>query len=170
MSTDVTAVFRSEGGGELERLSALETLKGLQSPEKVTLADLIAFLEARGLWPQFSKITMGDLRDAFTQKPEKKKKRRILAEALEGVEADGEALAVPPKKEKEPADGGIETAEVARMVLPFVEGNGDVSLNDIADYTRLDKKVLRHHLGLLCKEGRLERLGTGRHAVYSSLL
>ena len=76
MSTDVTAVFRSEGGGELERLSALETLKGLQSPEKVTLEDLVAFLESRGLWSQFSKITMGDLRDAFTQKPQKKKKRR----------------------------------------------------------------------------------------------
>lgn len=170
MSTDVTAVFRSEGGGELERLSALETLKGLQSPDKVTLEDLVAFLESRGLWSQFSKITMGDLRDAFTQKPQKKKKRRILAEALEGVETDGEALPAPKKEKKEPADGGIETAEVARMVLPFVEGNGDVSLDDIADYTRLEKKVLRHHLGLLCKEGRLERLGTGRHAVYSSLL
>ena len=62
------------------------------------------------------------------------------------------------------------TEEVARKVIPFVEGNGDVTLDDIAEYTRLDRKVLRHHLGVLCKEGRLERIGVGRHAIYSAVV
>ena len=56
------------------------------------------------------------------------------------------------------------------MVLPFIEGNGEVTLDDIEEYTRLERKVLRHHLGVLVKEGRLERIGVGRHAIYSSLL
>jgi predicted transcriptional regulator of viral defense system len=53
--------------------------------------------------------------------------------------------------------------------MPFIEGNGDVTLDDIEDYSRLDRKVIRHHLGVLVKEGRLERIGVGRHAVYSAL-
>jgi hypothetical protein len=161
--------------GELERLSALETLKGLSNPGEVKLAELVGFLESRDLWTQFSKITLGDLRDAFTREPEpveadtpRKRKRRILEEALGGpepVESDEEA----EKKAKAPMDGGLETDEVARMVVPFVEGNGDVTLDDIAEYTRLDRRVLRHHLGVLCKEGRLERIGVGRHAIYSGV-
>ena len=161
---------------ELERLSAVETLKGLSNPGEVRLAELVSFLESRDLWGQFSKITLGDLRDAFARESEesaeadtpRKRKRRILDEALGGPEleeAAGEESA--EKKPKAPADGGLETDEVARMVVPFVEGNGDVTLDDIAEYTRLDRKVLRHHLGILCKEGRLERIGVGRHAIYS---
>ncbi|MEM6290568.1 MAG: hypothetical protein AAGA54_04855 [Myxococcota bacterium] len=61
-------------GYELERLSALETLKGLKNPEQVTLGDLVKFLNARGLWTQFAKITLGDLRDGFTEKPAPAKK------------------------------------------------------------------------------------------------
>ena len=165
---------------ELERLSALETLKGLSNPGDVKLAELVGFLESRDLWSQFSKITLGDLRDAFgkMQAPElepdspRKRKRRILEEALSGSEdEDGEASgeAGAEKKIKAPADGGLETDEVARMVLPFVEGNEEVTLDDIAEYTRLDRKVLRHHLGVMCKDGRLERIGVGRHAIYSSV-
>jgi hypothetical protein len=174
---DSFAVRRSE----LERLSAVETLKGLSDPSEVKLAELVSYLESCGLWEQFSKITLGDLRDAFA-KPEapaeadspKKRKRRIFREAIagsddevevEGGDAELEAL----KRRAEPADGGMTTDEVARMVVPFVEGNGDVTLDDIAEYTRLDRKVLRHHLGVLCKEGRLERIGVGRHAIYSSV-
>jgi hypothetical protein len=171
--------------GELERLSALETLKGLSNPNEVKLAELVGFLESRDLWGQFSKITLGDLRDAFAPEAEaeseaadtpRKRKRRILQEALGGpVDEEGDE-AVDPEIEKKlsapkaPADGGLETDEVARMVVPFVEGNGDVTLDDIADYTRLDRKVLRHHLGVLCKEGRLERIGVGRHAIYSGVV
>ncbi|MCA9682089.1 MAG: hypothetical protein KC457_07820 [Myxococcales bacterium] len=69
-----------------------------------------------------------------------------------------------------PSGPMLSNDEVARMVVPFVEGNGDVTLDDIAEYTRLDRKVLRHHLGLLCKEGRLERIGVGRHAIYSAVV
>jgi hypothetical protein len=162
--------------GELERLSALETLKGLSNPGEVKLAELVGFLESRDLWTQFSKITLGDLRDAFAREPEpveadtpRKRKRRILEEALggpESVEGDEEA---EKKAKAAPMDGGLETDEVARMVVPFVEGNGDVTLDDIAEYTRLDRRVLRHHLGVLCKEGRLERIGVGRHAIYSGV-
>lgn len=161
---------------ELERLSALETLKGLSNPGDVKLAELVGFLESRDLWSQFSKITLGDLRDAFGKmqvelEPDspRKRKRRILEEALSGgsedEDAEGEA---GEKKIKVPTDGGLETDEVARMVLPFVEGNEEVTLDDIAEYTRLDRKVLRHHLGVMCKDGRLERIGVGRHAIYSS--
>jgi hypothetical protein len=163
--------------GELERLSALETLKGLSNPGEVKLAELVGFLEARDLWSQFSKITLGDLRDAFAQAeaaaeadtPRKKKKVGILQDALGGPEAEssGDELAELGKP-KLPSDGGLETDEVARMVLPFVEGNDEVTLDDIAEYTRLDRKVLRHHLGVLCKDGRLERIGVGKHAIYSS--
>lgn len=175
--------------GELERLSALETLKGLSNPGDVKLAELVSFLESRDLWGQFSKITLGDLRDAFAAEPEpepepsaadtpRKRKRRILEETLGspspepddelgGAELGGDAA---DKKPKAPIDGGLETDEVARMVVPFVEGNGDVTLDDIAEYTRMDRKVLRHHLGVLCKEGRLERIGVGRHAIYSGVV
>ncbi|PRP93286.1 hypothetical protein ENSA5_43810 [Enhygromyxa salina] len=166
---------------ELERLSAVETLKGLSNPGDVKLAELVGFLEARDLWTQFSKITLGDLRDAFGQEPEpepetpRKRKRKILQEALVGPDDEqaspaDDADASVEKKPKAPADGGLETDEVARMVVPFVEGNGDVTLDDIAEYTRLDRKVLRHHLGVLCKEGRLERIGVGRHAIYSAMV
>ena len=170
MKRDADAVLAAErGASELERLSALETLKGLKDPDKVFLGELVAYLEERGLWSQFAKITLGDLRDTFgplrEQKEEearaKKKKRRILEEEL-----GGEA---PVKKKAEPTDGGLETEEVARMVLPFIEGNGEVTLEDCVEYTQLDKKVLRHHLGAMVKEGRLERLGVGRHAIYSTV-
>jgi len=168
--------------GELERLSALETLKGLSNPGEVKLAELVGFLESRDLWGQFSKITLGDLRDAFAAEAEpveadtpRKRKRRIMQETLGSPdpefedEAEADSAIEADKKPKAPADGGLETDEVARMVVPFVEGNGDVTLDDIADYTRLDRKVLRHHLGVLCKEGRLERIGVGRHAIYSAM-
>ncbi len=164
---------------ELERLSALETLRGLKNPDQVTLGDLVKFLSARGLWTQFAKITLGDLRDGFTDKaPAKKaatrrrKKERILEDELgdayaEKAENDNKAAA---KANAEPQDGGIEPDEFARLVVPFIEGNGEVTLDDIEEYTRLDRKVLRHHLGALVKEERLERIGVGRHAIYSSLL
>jgi hypothetical protein len=147
----------------------------------VKLAELVGFLESRDLWSQFSKITLGDLRDAFGKMQQqaelepdspRKRKRRILEDALSGPEdEDGEVPtdAGSEKKIKVPNDGGLETEEVARMVLPFVEGNGDVTIDDIAEYTRLDRKVLRHHLGVMCKDGRLERIGVGRHAIYSSM-
>jgi hypothetical protein len=170
MSKDPNAVFRSEVGyGELERLSAVETLKGLKDKERVRLAELIAYLEERGLWSQFAKITMGDLRSAFSAPPPektegtKKRKRRILEEELGDVEP------APAKKKAEPTDGGISTEEFARNVLPFIEGNGEVTTEEIAEYLELDKKVLRHHLGVLVKDGTLERIGVGRHAVYSTL-
>lgn len=174
MTREASAIFRAESGA-LERLSALETLKGLKNRDAVSLADLVHFLESRGLWAQFGKITLGDLREGFGPPPEspaepeptgRKKKRRILEDELAEVEAEAKAL----KKEKdEPEDGGLSTDEVARQVLPFIEGNGDVTLEDIADYSRIDRKVLRHHLGQLVKQGRLERIGVGRHAVYSTL-
>ena len=175
MTREASAIFRAESGA-LERLSALETLKGLKNRDAVSLGDLVRFLEARGLWAQFGKITLGDLRDGFGA-PEpapaeaesgRKKKRRILEDELADVEAEVKAL----KKEKEdaaPEDGGLSTDEVARQVLPFIEGNGDVTIEDIAEYSRIDRKVLRHHLGVLVKQGRVERIGVGRHAVYSTL-
>ncbi len=171
MSRDPNAIFRAERGtSELERLSALETLKGLKDPDKVYLGELVGYLEERGLWNQFAKITLGDLRDVFgplrerqeEEARQKKKKRRILEEELGGEPA-------AKKKPAEPTDGGLETDEVARMVLPFIEGNGEVTLEDCAEYTQLEKKVLRHHLGVMVKEGRLERLGVGRHAIYSTV-
>lgn len=176
MTREASAIFRAESGA-LERLSALETLKGLKNRDSVSLGDLVHFLEARGLWAQFGKITLGDLRDGFGAAPEpvapevepvgRKKKRRILEEELAEVEAEAKAL----KKEKEevPEDGGLSTDEVARQVLPFIEGNGDVTIEDIAEYSRIDRKVLRHHLAALVKQGRLERIGVGRHAVFSTL-
>lgn len=174
MTREASAIFRAESGA-LERLSALETLKGLKNRDVVSLGDLVQFLEARGLWAQFGKITLGDLRDGFGA-PEppiveaeagRKKKRRILEDELAEVEAEAKAL----KKDRDdtPEDGGITTDEVARQVLPFIEGNGDVTLEDIAEYSRIDRKVLRHHLAALVKQGRLERIGVGRHAVYSTL-
>jgi len=175
MTREASAIFRAESGA-LERLSALETLKGLKNRDTVTLGDLVRFLESRGLWAQFGKITFADLRDGFGAPPEavqaeeasgRKRKRRILEDELADVEAEAKALR--EKKEEAPEDGGLSTDEVARQVLPFIEGNGDVSLEDIAEYSRLDRKALRHHLGVLVKQGRLERIGVGRHAVYSTL-
>jgi hypothetical protein len=173
MTKDANAIFRAENG-VLERLSALETLKGLKNREAVTLGDLVRFLESRGLWAQFGKITLGDLREGFgpppeppaneePAKPARKRKQRILEDELADIEI------TPTAKEAPPEDGGLSTDEVARQVLPFVEGNGDVTLDDIAEYCRIDRKVLRHHIAILCKQGRLERIGVGRHAVYSTL-
>lgn len=162
-------------GYELERLSALETLKGLKNPEQVTLGDLVKFLDARGLWTQFAKITLGDLRDGFTEAPPKKatrrrKKERILEDELGDAYAEKAENESKAKAKAEPKDGGVSSDEFSRMVMPFIEGNGEVTLDDIEEYTRLDRKVLRHHLGILVKEERLERIGVGRHAIYSSLL
>lgn len=178
MPKDASAIFQSQVGGttgELERLSALETLKGLKNPAAVSLGDLVQFLGSRGLWRQFAKITLGDLREAFTApapngeaSPKKKKKPRILEDEL--GDAYAEKAEQDAKAKAEPVDGGMDTEEFARLVMPFVEGNGEVTLDDIEEYSRLDRKMLRHHLGALVKEGRLERIGVGRHAVYSSAL
>ena len=177
MSKDASAIFHSEvPGAELERLSALETLKGLKNPDAVTLGDLVQFLDSRGLWPQFAKITLADLRDGFKPAAEngtngrKRKKARILEDELGDAYAEKEAQDAEAKtKAKVVNDGGMTTEEFSRIVLPFIEGNGDVTLDDMEEYSRLDRKVLRHHLSVLVKEGRLERIGTGRHAVYSAL-
>ena len=179
MPKDASAIFHSQVGGtsgELERLSALETLKGLKNPGAVSLRDLVQFLDSRGLWRQFAKITLGDLRDAFTapqtngeaSAPKKKKKPRILEDEL--GDAYAEKAEQDAKARTEPEDGGLDTEEFARIVMPFVEGNGEVTLDDVEEYCRLDRKILRHHLAALVKEGRLERIGVGRHAVYSSAL
>ena len=178
MSKDASAIFQSEvPTGDLERLSALETLKGLKNPNAVTLGDLVRFLDSRGLWTQFAKITLGDLRDGFTAAVEgdngrkRRKKERILEDELGDAYSAKEAADAKESKEKakQPADGGLSTDDFVRLVMPFVEGNGDVTLDDIEEYSRLDRKVLRHHLGVLVKDGRLERIGVGRHAVYSAL-
>lgn len=157
---------------DLERLSALETLKTLAQPEKVKLASLVEHLEKRGLWTQFSKITLGDLREvrpktesandeeALTAMGTRRKRKKIIS--AQGT--SNEKI----KEKREVADGGVSTDHVAGMVLPFVEGNGDVTLDDLHDYTELDLKVLRYHMGELVKSGKLERLGSGRNAVYSS--
>lgn len=180
MTREANDIFRAESG-LLERLSALETLKGLKNRDSVTLGDLIRFLEDKGLWAQFGKITLGDLRDGFgapepaPAEPEarsgrSKRKVRILEDELAAVEADpAGALPKKDKPEAQPEDGGVTTEEVAMKVLPFIEGNGDVTIEDIAEYSRIDRKVLRHHLGVLVKQGRVERIGVGRHAVYSTL-
>ena len=177
MPRDASAIFQAQAGtyDELERLSALETLKGLRSPEAVTLGDLVGYLDSRGLWAQFAKITLGDVRDAFAPPPAaaeangRRKKRRILEDELEDAYAEKAEKEGKAKAEPED-DGGIDSEEFARLVMPFVEGNGDVTLDDIEEYSRLDRKVLRRHLTALVKEGRLERIGVGRHAVYSSAL
>lgn len=170
MSKDPNAIFRAEvGHGELERLSAVETLKGLKNKDRVKLTELVSYLEDRGLWSQFAKITMGDLRSAFEEREAEKteggrrRKRRILEDELGDVDTSA------AKKKAEPTDGGLSTDEVARNILPFIEGNGEVTLEEIAEYCELERKVLRHHLGVLVKDGKLERLGVGRHAVYSTL-
>ncbi len=173
-SKDASAVFRAENG-ELERLSALETLKGLKSRDEVSLADLVGFLQARGLWSNFAKITLGDLRDAFAPAPEPKpeettggrrrRKPRILEEELGDMPSKPKAKAKP----KAPEDGGMTTEEVIPIIMPFIEGNGEVTFDDLEEYSRLERKVLRYHLGKLVKEGRLERIGLGRNAVYSTL-
>jgi predicted transcriptional regulator of viral defense system len=93
----------------------------------------------------------------------RRRKQRLLTVELD----DGEPRTSGPNG---PAnDGGMTTAEVARLIMPFVEGNGEVTLDDIFDYSRFDRRALRHHLSVLVKEGRLERIGVGRHAVYSAL-
>ena len=157
LSSDVT-------GHELERLSALETLKGLKNPETVTLGDLVKFLGVRGLWGQFAKITLGDLRDGFAEKPpvgkatlKRRKKERILEDEFEDAYAEKAEKAKNAESEAkaEPKDGGMSSDAFARLVVPFIEGNGEVTLDDIEEYTRLDRKVLRHHLGVLVKEERL---------------
>ncbi len=175
-STDASAVFRAENG-ELERLSALETLKGLKSRDTVTLSELVQFLQACGLWSNFAKITLGDLRDAFAPasvpvpvpKPveggRRRRKPRILEEEFGDIEAKPRVKAKP----KAPDDGGMTTDEIIPIVMPFIEGNGEVTFEDLEEYSRLDRKVLRYHLGKLVKEGRLERIGLGRNAVYSTL-
>jgi hypothetical protein len=178
MGKDPSAIFHSQVSyGELERLSAIETLKGLRNPENVTLGDLVRFLDSRGLWPQFAKITLGDLRDGFTAPPpaetegpgKKPRKRRILEDELEDAFAEKAAKDAKKPDKAEPEDGGMSSDDFARTVMPFIEGNGEVTLEDIADYTKIDRKVLRHHLAALVKEGRLERVGVGRHAIYSAL-
>lgn len=176
MIKDANAIFQSQvrEANKLERLSAVETLKGLKSPDAVSLKDLVSYLDSRGLWPQFAKITLGDLRDAFAPPPptsngaKRRKKPRILEAELEDAYAEADAEKKVPKP-KAVEDGGMATDEFARLVMPFVEGNDEVTLDDIEEYSRLDRKVLRHHLGVLVKGGRLERIGVGRHAVYSSL-
>jgi len=178
MRKDASAIFQSQAGtyDELERLSALETLKGLRRPDTVTLGDLVGYLESRGLWAQFAKITLGDLRDAFAppraeaEATGRRKKRRILEDELEDAYAEKAEKDAKPKAEPEQEEDGIDFEEFARLVLPFVEGNGDVTFDDIEEYSRLDRKVLRRHLAALVKDGRLERIGVGRHAVYSSAL
>ena len=92
----------------------------------------------------------------------KKKKRSLLKDEL-GLEDTPVT-----KEDRAPADGGLDTDEVARQVLPFVEGNGEVSFEDLLEYTALERKVLRYHLNALVKAERLERIGTGKHAVFSS--
>lgn len=159
---------------DLERLSALETLKTLAQPDQVKLASLVAHLEKRGLWTQFSKITLGDLREvrpktksanndeeALTAMGTRRRRRKMIS-------TDGPAASEKAKEKREVADGGVSTDHVAGMVLPFVEGNGDVTLDDLEDYTQLELKVLRFHMGELVKKGKLERMGSGRNAVYSS--
>ncbi len=164
---------------ELERLSALETLKGLEGKDRVTLAELVGYLESRNLWHQFSKITMGDLRTAFP--PPKKsarkggtrrrKKERLLEDEL-GAVLDERAA----RRSAKDGEEAFSTDDVARRVMPFVEANGDVTVDEIAEYVRLDatfaglgKRALRSHLDKLVKQGRLERIGAGRNAVYSAL-
>jgi len=169
-SKDASAVFRAENG-ELERLSALETLKGLKSRESVSLSEFVHFLQTRGLWSNFAKITLGDLRDAFAP-PEvkaeegtgrRRRKQRILEEEFGDLEPKAKS------KPKPPDDGGMTTEEIVPIVMPFIEGNGEVTFDDLEEYSRLERKVLRYHLGKLVKEGRLERIGLGRNAVYSTL-
>lgn len=163
---------------ELERLSALETLKALAKPEEVKLADLVDYLEQRQLWTQFAKITLADLKQAFGKAGGtsaaaveaanevvnglRKRKRRILEDEL------GLAGPAKEKDDEAPADGGLSTDEVASQVIPFIEGNGDVTFDEIAEYTKLDRKVLRYHLGVMVKGAKLERIGTGKTAVYST--
>ncbi|GEM_PF-1069734 len=168
--------------GELERLSALETLKGLSNPDAVKLGELVTYLESRGLWRQFAKITLGDLRDAF--KPISVRAARgprtgrgkaarvsVWSDTLGGdgaseseSAAGDEAIKPKPKKI---SDGGLSTDEFGRQVLAFIEGNGEVTVEDVAEYTQLEKKVCRHHLKALVESNELESLGVGRQAIYS---
>ena len=180
MQTQMNAATAARTYRDLERLSALETLKTLAQPEQVKIAALVDYLEQRGLWTQFSKITLGDLRETFqpnrtrkvpqeelTAMGTRRRRKKILADT--DVETPEDAAVKVRKETSEPADGGMSSDEFSAMVLPFVEGNGDVTLDDLAEYTELDSKVLRYHMNALVKAGRLERLGSGRNAVYSSL-
>ena len=171
MSNSVNKVYRAETGeGQLERLAAIQTLHRLKSPEQVRLADLVEYLRSQNMWTVFQKITMADLHNLGTGGPplktasalKKKKKRSLLKDEL-GLEDTPVT-----KEDRAPADGGLDTDEVARQVLPFVEGNGEVSFEDLLEYTALERKVLRYHLNALVKAERLERIGTGKHAVFSS--
>lgn len=174
MSKSVNKIYRAETGeGSLERLAALETLHKLKGPEHVRLVDLVEHLREGQWWDFFKKITMADLHHLGNDGPplqsptavslKKKKKRSLLKDEL-GLED-----AAPKKEERAPTDGGLETEEVAHQVMPFVEGNGEVTFEDLLEYTSLDRKVLRFHLNALVKDARLERIGSGKHAVYSSL-
>jgi DNA-binding transcriptional ArsR family regulator len=147
MASESNGQSQSGSYSELARLSAVETLKALSRPDEVTLDELVRFLSAKGMWDQFATVTLDDLKRAFTPtEATKKRKRRLIAD--EFADEDGRP---PPKKERAPADGGLETEDIARQILPFVEGNGEVALDDLAEYTRLDRRVLRHHLGVLVK-------------------
>ena len=145
----------------------------VDAPRALSLSDIEPLVQPMGA--QLLECALGDLREAFTapapngeSAPKKKKKVRILEDEL--GDAYAEKAEQDTRAKSEPVDGGMDTEEFARLVMPFVEGNGDVTLDDIEEYSRLDRKVLRHHLGALVKEGRLERIGVGRHAVYSSAL
>jgi len=174
MTKDVNAIYRAEtGGGTLERLSAVETLRQLRGPENVRLADLVVYLRDREMWPQFSKITMEDLQqlgtgrsplEAEAARPaKKKKKKRFLEEEL------GLPAADTKKEPRAPVDGGVSTEEIAQLVLPFLEGNDEMTFDDLLEYTELDRRVLRFHLTALVKAERVERIGAGKNAVFSSL-
>jgi DNA-binding transcriptional ArsR family regulator len=173
MTKDVNAIYRAEtGGGTLERLSAVETLRQLRGPENVRLTDLVGYLRDREMWLQFSKITMEDLQQlgagksplkTESRRPAKKKKKRFLEEELGLPAADAK------REPTAPVDGGISTEQVAQLVLPFLEGNGEMTFEDLLEYTELDRKVLRFHLTALVKAEQVERIGAGKNAVFSSL-
>lgn len=174
MTKDVNAIYREEtGGGTLERLSAVETLRQLRGPENVRLADLVRYLRDREMWLQFSKITMEDLQQLATGRSllenerarpaRKKKKKRFLEDELGLPATDAK------KEPRAPVDGGISTEDVAQLVVPFLEGNGEMTFDDLLEYTELDRRVLRFHLTALVKEERVERIGAGKNAVFSSL-
>jgi hypothetical protein len=133
MTSDANAIFRAENGA-LERLSALETLKGLKNRDAVTP-------RRPGPLPRVSR-SVGPVRQDHPRRPARRlrrprpsrpapttrrrspprrSKQRILEDELADIEVSR------PPSEAPPEDGGLSTDEVARQVLPFVEGNGDVT-------------------------------------------
>jgi DNA-binding transcriptional ArsR family regulator len=50
-----------------------------------------------------------------------------------------------------------------------LEGNDEMTFDDLLEYTELDRRVLRFHLTALVKAERVERIGAGKNAVFSSL-